>query len=118
MPLANLDVGFATCVLVADTGELRHPRAHGGRDPASPPTSRCFSRPFEDLVVHDAVVGNKQAAADRHGVSWRAVNNACLRVATEALAGWTCWMGLSVYNWMCRSAYDWTCPSMYSLTWR
>jgi transposase len=45
----------------------------------------AFSRAFEDLVVHDAIVGNKQAAADRYGTSWRAVNNMCVRVATEAL---------------------------------
>ncbi len=43
-----------------------------------------FTRAFEDLVVHDAIVGNKQAAADRYGVSWRAVNN-MVRLATEAL---------------------------------
>ena len=36
-------------------------------------------------MVHDTIVGNKQAAADRYGVSWRAVNNMCVRVATEAL---------------------------------
>jgi len=45
----------------------------------------AFSRAFEDLVVWEAVVANKQAAADRYGISWRAVNNACVRVATEAL---------------------------------
>lgn len=45
----------------------------------------AFTRTFEDLVVHDAIVGNKQAAADRYGVSWRAVNNMCVRLATEAL---------------------------------
>jgi transposase len=45
----------------------------------------AFTRAFEDLVVHDAIVGNKQAAADRYGVSWRAVNNMCTRVAEEAL---------------------------------
>ncbi|MBK5223673.1 MAG: transposase family protein [Acidimicrobiia bacterium] len=44
-----------------------------------------FTRAFEDLVVHDAIVGDKQAAADRYGISWRAVNNACIRVAEEAL---------------------------------
>jgi hypothetical protein len=44
----------------------------------------AFSRASEDLVVHDAIVANKQAAAERHGISWRAVNNACIRVATEA----------------------------------
>jgi transposase len=45
----------------------------------------AFTRAFEDVVVHDAIVGNKQAAADRYGVSWRAVNNMCVRVATEAV---------------------------------
>ena len=45
----------------------------------------AFSRAFEDLVVHDAVVDNKTAAADRYGISWRAVNNMCVRLATEAL---------------------------------
>ncbi len=35
--------------------------------------------------MHDAIVGNKQAAADRYGISWRAVNNMCVRLATEAL---------------------------------
>ncbi len=45
----------------------------------------AFTRAFEDRRVHDAIVGNKQAAADRYQVSWRAVNNMCVRVATEAL---------------------------------
>ena len=45
----------------------------------------AFTRAFEDLVVHDAIVGNKQAAADRYSVSWRAVNGMCVRVANEAL---------------------------------
>ena len=44
-----------------------------------------FSRAFEDLVVHDAIVGNKTAAADRYGVSWRAVNNMGARLGEEAL---------------------------------
>ena len=35
--------------------------------------------------VHDAIVGNKHPTADRYGISWRAVNNACVRVAREAL---------------------------------
>lgn len=29
----------------------------------------AFTRPFEDLVVHDAIVGNKNAAAQRYAVS-------------------------------------------------
>ena len=45
----------------------------------------AFTRPFEDLVVHDAIVGNKNAAARRYAVSWRAVNNMCIRLAEEAL---------------------------------
>jgi len=45
----------------------------------------AFTRALEDLLVHDAIVSNKQAAADRYGTSWRAVNNACIRLATEAL---------------------------------
>lgn len=49
------------------------------------PAATAFTRAFEDVVVHGAIVGNKQAAADRYGVSWRVVNNMCIRVATEAL---------------------------------
>ena len=44
-----------------------------------------FTRAYEDLVVHDAIVGNKNAAARRYDVSWKAVNNMCVRLATEAL---------------------------------
>ncbi len=44
-----------------------------------------FTRSFEDLVVHDAIVGNKNAAANRYDVSWEAVNNMCVRLANEAL---------------------------------
>ncbi len=36
-------------------------------------------------MVFDAVVANKTAAARRHGISWRAVNNVCVRVAIEML---------------------------------
>lgn len=46
----------------------------------------AFTRAFEELVVHAAIVGNKQAAAYRYAVPWRAVNNVCVRVAT-ALGG-------------------------------
>jgi transposase len=44
-----------------------------------------FTRAFEDLVVYDAICSSKLAAARRHGVSWRAVDHMCVRVATEAL---------------------------------
>jgi transposase len=44
-----------------------------------------FSRAFEDLVVFDAIVSNKLAAARRYAISWRAVDHMCIRVATEAL---------------------------------
>jgi hypothetical protein len=44
-----------------------------------------FSRVFEDLVVYDAISSSKLAAARRYGVSWRAVDHMCVRVATEAL---------------------------------
>jgi hypothetical protein len=44
-----------------------------------------FTRAFEDLVVFDAIVSSKLAAARRYGVSWRAVGHMCVRVATEAL---------------------------------
>lgn len=82
----HLDVGFATCELVAEAPRVDCP-THGATVAAAPWARHdsAFTRAFEDLLVHDAVVGNKQAAADRYGVSWRAVNNACVRVATEAL---------------------------------
>ena len=82
----HLDAGFATVELVAvarrvDCGSC-------GPTVAAVPWARhasAFTAAFEDLVVHDAIVGSKQAAADRYGVSWRAVNNMCVRVAEEAL---------------------------------
>lgn len=82
----HVDVGFATCELIADA--RRVDCAVCGPTVVAVPWARhdsAFTRAFEDLVVHDAIVGNKQAAADRYGISWRAVNNACVRVATEAL---------------------------------
>lgn len=82
----HIDVGFATCELVADAPRVSCP-GHGATV-AEVPWARhdtAFSRAFEDLVVHDAIVANKQAVADRYGISWRAVSNACERVATEAL---------------------------------
>lgn len=82
----HVDVGFATCVLVAQARRVDCP--DHGPTVARVPWARhdsAFTRAFEDLVVHHAVSVSKQAAADRYGVSWRAVNNACVRVATEAL---------------------------------
>jgi transposase len=82
----HLDAGFATVQLVAVARRVDCPSC--GPTVAQVPWARhdsAFSRAFEDLVVHDAIVGNKQAAADRYGVSWRAVNNMCVRLADEAL---------------------------------
>ena len=69
---------------VGPAGEMRLVWADGGGGALGPPRHRVHSS-LGDLVVHDAIVGNKQAAADRYGVSWRAVNNMCRRVAEEAL---------------------------------
>lgn len=82
----HLDAGFATVELVGPAPRVDC--AGCGVTVARVPWARhdsAFTRAFEDLVVHDAVVGNKQAAADRYGISWRAVNNMCVRLATEAL---------------------------------
>jgi transposase len=82
----HIDVGFATCQLVGDARRVDCPE-HGPTVAAVPWARHdsAFTAAFEDLVVHDAIVGNKQAAADRYGISWRAVDNACTRVAEEAL---------------------------------
>lgn len=82
----HIDAGFATVELVAVARRVGCRSC--GPTVAALPWARHgsrFSRAFEDLVVHDAIVGNKQATADRYAVSWRAVNNMCIRVATEAL---------------------------------
>lgn len=82
----HVDVGLATCELIAGAPRVDCPGC--GPTVVAVPWARhdsSFTRAFEDLVVHDAIVGNKQAAADRYAVSWRAVNNMCVRVATEAL---------------------------------
>jgi len=82
----HLDVGYATCELIADARRVDCP-VHGATVAAVPWARHdtAFTRALEDIVVHDAVVSNKQAAADRYGLSWRAVNNACVRLAEEAL---------------------------------
>jgi transposase len=82
----HLDAGYAIVELVALARRVNC--ASCGPTVATVPWARhasAFTRAFEDLVVHDAVVGNKQAAADRYGISWRAVNNMCVRLANEAL---------------------------------
>lgn len=82
----HIDAGFATVELQAVARRVECSSC--GPTVAAVPWARhdsAFTRAFEDLVVHDAIVGNKQAAADRYGISWRAVNNMCIRVATEAL---------------------------------
>lgn len=83
----HIDVGFATCELVVAEMPRVSCSVHGPTAMAVPWARHdsAFSAAFEDLVVHDAVVANKQRAADRYGISWRAVNNACVRLATEAL---------------------------------
>lgn len=82
----HLDAGHAIVELVAVARRVDCRSC--GPTVAAVPWARhasAFTRAFEDLVVHDAIVGNKQAAADRYGISWRAVNNMCVRLATEAL---------------------------------
>lgn len=82
----HLDVGFATSELVAAAPRVEC-RTHGvtvARLPFARHDS-AFTRDFEDLLVYEAVRSSKQSVADRFGVSWRAVNNACERVLAEAL---------------------------------
>lgn len=82
----HLDLGYATTTLVASARRVNCP-LHGATV-AKVPWARhdsAFTRAFEDLVVYDAIASCKQRAATRYGVSWRAVNNACVRVAKEAL---------------------------------
>lgn len=82
----HLDVGFATCELRGDAPRVKCPE-HGPTVVAFPWARHgsSFTRAFEDVVVWEAVVASKQTAADRYSISWRAVNNACIRIATEAL---------------------------------
>lgn len=82
----HLEAGFATVEVVAVARRVECRSC--GPTVAAVPWARhasAFTRAFEDVVVHDAIVGNKQAAADRYGISWRAVNNMCIRLAEEAL---------------------------------
>jgi transposase len=77
---------MATCELIAEAPRVSCPE-HGPTvaEVAFARHDSAFSRAFEDLVVFDAIVSNKLAAARRHGISWRAVDHMCIRVATEAL---------------------------------
>ena len=82
----HLDAGFAIVEVVALARRVDCREC--GPTVAAVPWARhasAFSRAFEDVVVHDTIVGNKQAAADRYAISWRAVNNICTRLAEEAL---------------------------------
>jgi transposase len=82
----HVDVCFATCELVAQAPRVSC--SEHGVTVAEVPWARhdsWFTRAFEDLVVFDAIVSSKLAASRRYGVSWRAVDHMCVRVATEAL---------------------------------
>jgi transposase len=82
----HVDVCFATCELIAAAPRVSC--SEHGVTVAGVPWARhdsWFTRAFEDLVVFDAIVSSKLAAARRYGVSWRAVDHMCVRVATEAL---------------------------------
>jgi transposase len=92
----HVDVGFATSTLVALARRVKCP-THGVTV-AQVPWARhdsSFTRAFEDLIVYAAIASSKATAARRHSASWRAVNNACIRVATEALGRIDLLAGLS-----------------------
>ncbi len=82
----HLDVGYATCALIGSAPRVNCSE-HGPTVGAVPWARHgsVFTRAFEDLVVWDALAANKHRAAQRHGLSWRAVNHACERVLAEAL---------------------------------
>lgn len=82
----HIDCGYATVDLIGEAPRVKC--STHGVTVARVGWARhgsLFSRAFEDLVVHDAIGANKNAVARRYGISWRAVNNACVRVAEEAL---------------------------------
>jgi transposase len=82
----HVDIGFATSELVSAAPRVNCP-VHGPTVIEVPWARHdsWFSRAFEDVIVFDAICSNKLAVARRYAISWRAVNNACVRVATEAL---------------------------------
>lgn len=82
----HLDAAYATCTLIGLAPRVNC--AACGVTVAAVPWARhdsAFSRAFEDLVCWDAVRSSKHSAAKRHGISWRAVNAICVRVASEML---------------------------------
>jgi transposase len=82
----HLDAGYVTCTLIALAPRVECRAC--GVSVAAVPWARhdtAFTRAFEDLVCWDAVRASKATAARRHGISWRAVNGICVRVATEML---------------------------------
>ena len=82
----HIDIGMATGELVADAPWVSCPE-HGVTvaEVSWARHDSAFSRAFEDLVVFDTIVSSKLTIARRYGISWRVVNNMCVRVATEAL---------------------------------
>lgn len=82
----HIDIGFARCELVADAPRVDC--AQCGPTVAALAWARHsarLTRAFEDLVVYDALASSKEAAAQRHGTTWRTVDGACVRVVEEAL---------------------------------
>lgn len=82
----HLDLGFMTCDLAGEAPRVACPE-HGPTVVAVPWARHdsAFTRALEDLVVWEALASNKTAAGRRHGLSWRAVDGMCWRVASEAL---------------------------------
>jgi len=82
----HIEIGYSTCEIRCEARRVSC-RSHGPTV-AQLPFARhgsAFTRDFADLVVHEAIASSKPKAAVRHGISWRAVNNACNRVVEEAL---------------------------------
>ena len=80
----RVDIGFATSELVSAAPRVNCP-VHGPTVIEVPWArhDNWFSRAFEEVSVFDAISSNKLAVARRYAISWRAVNNACVRVAAE-----------------------------------
>ena len=66
----HIDIGYATCNLIALAPRVNC--IEHGPTVAAVPWARhdaAFTRDFDDLVVRDSIIGSKQAAADRYGIS-------------------------------------------------